>query len=121
MWKIIFSLVLVVSLLFPVFAANMVKAQKEPADLLDIEFWINELLPAFRDNLVAFLPEALWTFIRACICGGLIPALIDLPKTLFDVSPTGTLLGFGCGMISCCLLFIPGCLLGMYADSEQWH
>jgi len=75
---------------------------------------------AIINLLAAALPEAFWAFIRGFVCGGMLPALIELPQTFFDVSPSGTLLGFGFGIISCGLLFIPGCLLGMYADSEQW-
>lgn len=29
--------------------------------------------------LAAALPEAFWTFIRTCICDGLLPALVDIP------------------------------------------
>jgi len=113
MWKIIFSLVLVAGLLIPF--SGMVNAQREPADLLDVEYWLNELLPLLRDNLIAFLPEAFWTFIRACICGGLIPSLLELPLSILRLTPCCAISAF---ITIPCLCFCGlGPLVGLTIDA----
>ena len=92
-------------------------ASSQVPSLTDI---IDESVVAIMKLIASMLPEMLWAFMRSFVCGGLLPALVELPKTFFDVAPTGTLLGLSFGLVSCGLGFIPGCILGMYYDSEKW-
>ena len=77
------------------------------------------LLSCLAGFLGAVLPEACWSFTRSCVYGG-IETVIDLPKTCYEEAPYGTYFGIVGGLMSCGLLAIPCCLIGMYYDAVYY-